>query len=99
MKHPKYKDTWLKSFGTEICRLVTITETIFLKRKDEIPHDRKKDITYGTAWKRKIPIEHDSWEGTLLTTPMTGNSHRRPTNRQATAQQRNLHSKRHVYDH
>jgi hypothetical protein len=39
MKHPKYKDTWLKSFGTEICRLVTTTETIFFKSKDEIPHD------------------------------------------------------------
>jgi len=29
MKHPKYKDTWLKSFGMEIRRLVTTTETIF----------------------------------------------------------------------
>jgi hypothetical protein len=47
MKHPKYKDTWLESFGTEIRRLVTTTETIFFKRKDEIPHDRRKDITYG----------------------------------------------------
>ncbi len=47
MKHPKYKDTWLKSFGTEIRRLVTTTETIFFKRKDEIQHDRRKDITYG----------------------------------------------------
>jgi hypothetical protein len=47
MKHPKYKDTWLKSFGTEIHRLVTTTETIFFKRKDEIPHDQRKDITCG----------------------------------------------------
>jgi hypothetical protein len=47
MKHPKYKDTWLKSFGTEIRRLVTTTETILFKRKDEIPQDRRKDITYG----------------------------------------------------
>jgi len=46
MKDLKYKGTWLK-FGTEICRLVTTTETIFFKRKDEIPHDRRKDITYG----------------------------------------------------
>jgi hypothetical protein len=22
MKHPKYKDVWMKSFGTETCRLV-----------------------------------------------------------------------------
>ena len=47
MKHPKYKDAWLKSFGTEIRRLVTTTDTIFFKLKDEIPHDRRKDITYG----------------------------------------------------
>jgi len=46
MKHPKYKDTWLKSFSTEICRLVATTETIFFKRKDKIPHNRRKDITY-----------------------------------------------------
>jgi hypothetical protein len=77
MKHPKYKDTWLKSFGTEIPRLVTITETIFLKRKDEIPHDQRKDITYGRVVytyrsEKKDPFEHDSqWEGTLLTTLMT----------------------------
>jgi len=28
MKHPKYKDVWTKSFGTEIRRLATTTETI-----------------------------------------------------------------------
>jgi len=47
MKHPKYKDAWLISFGTEIRHLVTTTETIFFKRKDKIPHDRRKGITYG----------------------------------------------------
>ena len=47
MKHPKYKDTWLKLFGTDICRLVTTTETIFFKCKDKIPHNQRKDITYG----------------------------------------------------
>jgi hypothetical protein len=29
MKHPKYKDVWTKSFGTEIRQLTTTTETIF----------------------------------------------------------------------
>jgi hypothetical protein len=29
MKHPKYKDMWTKSFGTEIRHLATTTETIF----------------------------------------------------------------------
>ena len=46
MKHPKYNDTLLKSFKTEICCLVTTTETIFFTHKDEIPHDQRKDVTY-----------------------------------------------------
>ncbi len=28
-------------------RLVTTTETIFFKRKDEIPQDRRKDVIFG----------------------------------------------------
>jgi hypothetical protein len=47
IKHPKYKDTWLKSFGTKIRRLVTTTETMFFKSKKEVPTDCRKDITYG----------------------------------------------------
>ncbi len=45
MKHPKYKDVWTKSFGTEIHHLATITETIFFIKKGNIPEDRKKDKT------------------------------------------------------
>ncbi len=40
MKHPKYRDVWTKSFGTEIRRLATTTETIFFIKKDEIPQER-----------------------------------------------------------
>jgi hypothetical protein len=29
MKYPNYKDIWTKSFGIEIHRLATTTETIF----------------------------------------------------------------------
>ncbi len=47
IKHPKYRDIWSKSFSTEMRRLVTTTETIVFKRKDEIPQERRKDITYG----------------------------------------------------
>ncbi len=47
LKHPKYRDTWRKSFGTEICWLATTTETIAFISKDMIPHNRRKDITYG----------------------------------------------------
>jgi hypothetical protein len=39
LKHPKHKDIWSKSFGTEIHHLVTTTETIFFNRKDKIPAD------------------------------------------------------------
>jgi hypothetical protein len=47
LKHPKHKDIWSKSFETEIPRLATTTETIYFKRKDEIPANQCKDITYG----------------------------------------------------
>ncbi len=33
IKHPKYKDTWSNSFGNEIRRLATKTETIFSSTK------------------------------------------------------------------
>jgi hypothetical protein len=47
MKHPKYKGVWTKSFGTEICRLATTTETKFFVRKENIPDDRKGNETYA----------------------------------------------------
>jgi hypothetical protein len=47
MKHPKYEDMWTKSFGTEIRRLATTTETIFFIKKGNIPEERKKDETYA----------------------------------------------------
>jgi hypothetical protein len=55
MKHPTYKDMWTKSFGTEICRLATMTETIFFIKKSNIPEDRKKDETYA----RIVCVFHD----------------------------------------
>ena len=47
IKHPKYKDTWSNSFGKEIRRLATTTETISFISKTDIPQDRKGDETYG----------------------------------------------------
>jgi hypothetical protein len=47
IKHPKYKDTWSNSFGTEIRQLATTTETIFFISKMDIPHNRRGDVTYG----------------------------------------------------
>jgi len=36
LKHPKYKDIWSKSFGTEIRRLATTTEMIAFMNKEMI---------------------------------------------------------------
>jgi hypothetical protein len=47
MKHPKYKDIWTKSFGTEIRRLTTTTETIFFIQKEDIPCNRQSNKTYA----------------------------------------------------
>ena len=47
LKHPKYRDVWSNSFGTEIRRLATTTETIAFMAKQQIPQARHKDITYG----------------------------------------------------
>jgi hypothetical protein len=47
IKHPRYKDTWSQSFGKEIRCLATTTETFFFINKQEIPNERKGDVTYG----------------------------------------------------
>ena len=47
IKNPKYRAVWSKSFGTEIRRLATTTETIVFMSKAMIPQNRHKDITYG----------------------------------------------------
>jgi hypothetical protein len=47
MKYPKYKDVWKKSFGTEIWRLPTMTETMFFINKDEIPQEHKDNKMYA----------------------------------------------------
>ena len=47
LKNPKHRDVWSKSFGTEIRRLITTSQTIFAIKKSNIPNDRQGDITYG----------------------------------------------------
>ncbi len=47
MKHPKYKDVWTKSFGTEIHHLAITKETIFFIQKEDIPSNRKGDKTHA----------------------------------------------------
>ena len=51
---PKTRATWLHSYGNEIGRLAqgmpghnTGTNTIFFIKKDQVPKERAKDVTYG----------------------------------------------------
>ena len=52
-KHPKYKETWKHSYGNEIGRLaqgmlgqVNGMNTMFSIKKDELPQNRFRDVTY-----------------------------------------------------
>ena len=56
ISHPRYKQTWTKSAANEFGWLaqglkdgrVKGTNTIKFIRKDQVPSDRKKDVTYGS---------------------------------------------------
>jgi hypothetical protein len=56
MRHPKYNDTWSKSSANEFGRLtnglkdgrVKGTNTMHFIRKEDVPADRIKDVTYGS---------------------------------------------------
>ena len=56
MRSPKHKVIWSKSSANEFGRLaqglkdgrVKGTNTIKFIRKNQIPHDRRKDVTYGS---------------------------------------------------
>jgi hypothetical protein len=47
IKHSKYRDTWSKSFETEIQCLATTTQMILFVDQKEISHDRQHSKTYG----------------------------------------------------
>jgi hypothetical protein len=54
LKNPKYRDTWSKAFGKEIGRLaqgqegiVEGTNALEFISKDQVPPERRKDITYA----------------------------------------------------
>ena len=57
MKYPKYKAIWGNSFGNEVGRLSQgmpgriskekATNTMFFIAQDEIPPDRRRDVTYA----------------------------------------------------
>ena len=56
IRHPKYKEIWSKSSANEFGRLanglkdgrVKPTNTIRFIRKEDVPADRMKDVTYGS---------------------------------------------------
>ena len=56
MRHPKYKEVWSKSAANEFGRLtngtkdgrVKGTQTLRFIKKDDVPDDRRKDVTYGS---------------------------------------------------
>jgi hypothetical protein len=54
IKSPKTKPTWTRSFSNELGRLaqgvgdrLKGTNTIFFIKHDDVPQDRRKDVTYG----------------------------------------------------
>ena len=47
IKNTKEKEVWSKSFAKEIRRLADTTKTIAFVAKHQIPHWRRKEITYG----------------------------------------------------
>jgi hypothetical protein len=54
LANPKTRKTWTHSYGNEIGCLAqgmpghnTGTNTIFFTKKDQVPKDRAKDVTYG----------------------------------------------------
>jgi hypothetical protein len=55
MRDPKYKETWSTSAANEFGRLAQGvggrfkgTNTIFFIHKNQVPHERMKDVTYGS---------------------------------------------------
>jgi len=72
MRDPKYKETWSQSAANEFGRLTqgvggrfNGTNRIFFIHKNQVPHERMKDVTYGslvaiTNQTKRRKKEHDS---------------------------------------
>ena len=70
MQHPKYKEVWSKSAANEFGRLTNgladgriekPTKTIRFIRKEDVPADRRRDVTYGTE--QKVTKSHETYDG------------------------------------
>jgi hypothetical protein len=64
--NPKYKELWGKSYTTELGRLAqgipgisNGTNTIVFIRQDNVPIDRRKDVTYGCVCVNYRPEKAD----------------------------------------
>ncbi|KAL7530483.1 LOW QUALITY PROTEIN: hypothetical protein ACHAXR_003517 [Thalassiosira sp. AJA248-18] len=73
IKHPEYREVWGKAYGKELGRLVQGipgivegTDTLDFIRKDEIPFDRRKDVTYGQIMCNYRPEKDDPNRARLL---------------------------------
>ena len=73
LKNPKYREVWSKAFGKEIGRLaqgqkgvVEGTNALFFIKYEDIPMDRRKDVTYmresapTTGQRKQIPTGFES---------------------------------------
>eukprot|EP00804_Cyclotella_cryptica_P008108 CCRYP_004594-RA/>CCRYP_004594-RA protein AED:0.30 eAED:0.28 QI:0/0/0/1/0/0.5/2/0/866 len=66
IKDPKYSTTWRKAYGKELGRLaqgipglVQGTNTIVFIAKDDVPTDRRRDVTYGRICTNFRPEKED----------------------------------------
>jgi hypothetical protein len=59
LKDPRHRERWQKSFGKEIRRLATMTETIKFVVWRDIPKDRLSDITYARICCNERPEKTD----------------------------------------
>ncbi len=71
--NPKTKAVWAHLYGNEIGRLAqrmpgrnTGTNTILFIRRDQVPHDRMKDTTYGLITCLVCPEKNDDLNRTRL---------------------------------
>jgi hypothetical protein len=105
MKHPKHRDVWTKSFGTEIRCLATTTETISFIKKDAIPQERRGDETYARIVCTYQDGKKDKYRtritmgGNLVNYPGDcGTPKGRPPHSETAPQQHDLHSKPEIHD-
>jgi hypothetical protein len=109
----KTRSTWLHSYGNELGRLAqgmpgqnTGINTIFFIKKNQVPQDRAKDVTYGLITTLIRPEKMNKPNRTRLVTgsdgvhyPGDAGTPTRPTHRQAPPQKHYQHTKCKIHDY